>query len=114
MTKPRDGAYTWVSKLLVGENVCTWAAWFKTHYERYDPLESDFDSAGWNMKHTEALMELADRLESKGLEVYIENRNSFRLESGESGSVMAGKPDLVAVHPDGRTTVYDGEGAGLP
>ena len=117
MTKRRDRAYTWitwVSKLLVGENVCTWAAWFKTHYERYDPVESDFDSAGWNMKHTEALMELADRLESEGLEVYIENRNSFRLESGESGSVMAGKPDLVAVHPDGRTTVYDGEGSGLP
>ena len=110
MTIPRDRAYTWVtwvSKLLVGENVCTWAAWFKTHYERYDPVESDFDSAGWNMKHTEALMELADRLESEGLEVFIENQNSFRVESGESGSVMAGKPDLVAVHPDDQSTVYD-------
>ena len=110
MTIPRDRAYTWitwVSKLLVGENVCTWATWFKTHYHRYVPVESDFDSAGCNVKHTEALMELPGRLESEGHEMSVENQNSFRLDHGEPGSVLAGKPDLVKVHPDGPTTVYD-------
>ena len=68
---------------------------------------SDFDSVGWNMRHTQALMELADRLEAGGCEVFIEDQNRFRVSGRESGSVMSGKPDLIALHPDGRATVYD-------
>ena len=110
MTVPRDVPYTWVTwvaKPLVGESACIWASWFKTHYWKYDQVRSGFDTAGWNMKHTRALSELADRLESEGCEVFLEGQNSFRLTGSESGAIVAGKPDLVAMHPDGRVTVYD-------
>ena len=52
-------------------------------------------------------MELADRLEAGGCEVFIEDQNRSRVAGRESGSVMSGKPDLIALHPDGRATVYD-------
>ena len=110
MTVPRDVQYTWVTwiaKPLVGESAYIWASWFKTHFWKYEPVKSDFDRAGWNMKHTRALWELADRLESEGCEISIEGQNSFRLAGAESGAIVAGKPDLVALHPDGRVTVYD-------
>lgn len=110
MTVQRDVPYTWVTwiaKLLVGESSCVWASWFKTHYWKYDPVRSDFDTAGWNTRHTRALWELADRLAAEGCEVSIEGQNSFRLAGAESGAIVAGKPDLVALHPDGRVTVYD-------
>ena len=82
MTVPRDTLYTWITwiaKLLVGENVCLWAAWFKSHFEKYEKAESDFDSVGWNMRHTQALMELADRLGAGGCEVFIEDQNRSRV-----------------------------------
>ena len=110
MTVPRDTLYTWITwitKLLVGENVCLWAAWFKSHFEKYEKAVSDFDSVGWNMRHTQALMELADRLGAGGCEVFIEDQNRSRVAGRESGPVMSGKPDLIALHPDGRATVYD-------
>ena len=110
MTVPRDRPYTWVTwlpKLLVGENSCVWATWFRTHFYRYEKVRSDFDFVEWNTKHTESVGDLADRLEGEGCEVFIENQNSFKQASAESGSVLSGRPDLIAVHPDGHATVYD-------
>ena len=110
MTVPRDKPYTWITwlpKLLVGENSCMWAAWFKTHYFQYEKARSDFDFVEWNTRHAALVGDLADRLEAEGSEVFIENQNSFKLASSESGSVLSGKPDLIAVHPDGHATVYD-------
>ena len=110
MTVPRDRPYTWVTwlpKLLVGESSCTWAAWFKTHYFKYEKARSDFDFVGWNTKHASLVGELADRLEAEGIEIFIENQNAFKQSSAESGSVLSGKPDLIAIHPDGHATVYD-------
>ena len=46
-------------------------------------------------------------LEEQGCELFIERQNSFRVESARSGAVIGGKPDLIAVFPDGRTVVYD-------
>lgn len=110
MTAPRDTTFTWVTwiaKLLVGENACSWASWFKSHFQGNEPVDSDFDSAGWNVIHTQTLRELADRLHADGCEVLIENQNSFRVTSSLTGSVIAGKPDLISVGPEGRATIYD-------
>ena len=110
MTVPRDTVFTWVTwiaKLLVGECDCTWAGWFRSHFQDNDRVESDFDSVGWNVLHTQTLRELADRLNAEGCQVLIENQNSFRTQSSQTGSVIAGKPDLIAVHPDGRAIIYD-------
>ena len=110
MTVPRDTTFTWVAwiaKLLVGESACTWAGWFKSHFQDNETVDSDFDSAGWNVLHTQTTRELADRLQAEGCEVFIENQNYIRVPSSRSRSVIAGKPDLVAVDPNGRATVYD-------
>ena len=110
MTVPRDRPYTWVTwlpKLLVGEHSCVWTAWFKTHHFKYEKARSDFDFVEWNTKHSALLADLADRLEAEGCDVFIENQNSFRQASAESGSVLSGRPDLIALYPDGHATVYD-------
>ena len=51
----RDGPYiwvTWLTKLMVGENSCEWAAWFKSHFQGYDKVPNDFDVTAWQMAHT--------------------------------------------------------------
>ena len=51
--------------------------------------------------------DLVAELEEQGCEPFIERQNPFRVESTRSGAVIGGKPDLIAVFPDGRTVVYD-------
>ena len=110
MTRRRSNPYlyvTWIAKYLVGERSCLWATWFKTNHERYDKASSGFDSARWNMEHTDLMNELVDRLEERGCKVFIERQNEFRVASLRSGTVISGKPDIIAVFPDGRTVIYD-------
>ena len=110
MTYPRANTYlhvTWISRYLTGDKSCLWACWFKGNYQGYDKMPSDFDSARWNMEHTDLLNELVAELEEQGYELLIERQNSFRVESPRSGAVIGGKPDLIAVFPDGRKVVYD-------
>ena len=98
---------TSISRYLTGEKSCTWACWFKGNFQGFEKMSSDFDSARWNMEHTDLLNELVADLEELGCELFIERQNSFRVESLRSGAVIGGKPDLIAVFPDGRTVVYD-------
>ena len=110
MTYPRTSTYlyaTWISRYLTGDKSCLWACWFKGNYQGFPRMPSDFDSARWNMEHTDLLNELVAELEEQGCELFIERQNSFRVESSRSGAVVGGKPDLIAVFPDGRTVVYD-------
>jgi len=49
MGQRRDMPYiwiTWLTKLLVGENSCEWAAWFRANHEcrSYDKVPSPFDA----------------------------------------------------------------------
>ena len=110
MTRARTNPYlyvTWIPRYLTGEKSCLWAAWFKANFQNYEKMPSDFDSAKWNMEHTDLLTELVDRLEEQGCQVFIESQNIFKVESPRSGFVISGKPDVIAVHPDGRVVVYD-------
>ena len=110
MTRPRPNPYmyvTWIAKYLVGERSCYWATWLKTNFRDFDRVPSTFDSATWNMEHTDMLNELADRLEARGCTLYIERQNSFRTVSPNSELVIQGRPDIIAVHPDGHATIYD-------
>lgn len=70
-------------------------------------MDSDFDSAGSYIIRTQNLRQLADRLQDEGYEVFIENQNSFMVTSSLSGSVTAGKPDLIAVDREGQATKCD-------
>ena len=70
-------------------------------------MPSDFDSARWNMEHTDLMNELVEELEERGCEIFIERQNSFRVESARSGVVVGGTPDIIAVHPDRTVAIYD-------
>ena len=59
---------TWLTKLLVGENSCEWAAWFRSRYESssYATVPSDFGVTGWQLKHTALPNNIRDGLETEG------------------------------------------------
>lgn len=86
---------SWITKLLTGENQCSWVAWFRAHY-RYNKLPRDADLAAWTVEHGEMVSECCLSLTAKGYKAFREVQNSFNLV-GRSGAVLSGKPDLVAV-----------------
>lgn len=103
MGSPRSEPYiwvTWLTKLLVGEESCEWGAWFKAHHERYDKVPDTFDRTTWQIEHTALLRDIRDKLESKQYAIFLERQNNFRLRSRQSGIVLGGQPDLIAIKGD--------------
>ena len=110
MTQPRTSPYvyvTWIPRYLTGDKSCLFAAWFKANHQGYAKMPSDFNSAKWLMDQTDLMNKLVEELEERGCELFIEQQNSFRVESARSGAVTGGKPDVVAAYPDGRNVIYD-------
>lgn len=106
MAQRREMPYlwvTWLTKLLVGENSCEWAAWFRANHEgwSYDKISSTFDATAWQIKHTELLNKTIVRLEKEGKTVFTENQNKFTLRGRTAN--LGGKPDLITVHNNGGT-----------
>ncbi|MQF65202.1 PD-(D/E)XK nuclease family protein [SAR202 cluster bacterium AC-409-J13_OGT_754m] len=109
MPEERVTPYIWVSwltKLMVGESMCEWAAWFKAWNESwsYKKMPSDFDSTTWKIHHTSLLNKVRNELESKGKSVFVENQNKFTLR-GKLAS-LGGKPDIITT-TNGLGTIYD-------
>ncbi len=99
MTERRDSPYvwvTWVTKLLADDAHCEWAAWFRSHHARYDKRPSDFDHAAWNAAHAELVRTRAEALRQAGYTVSLGEQNRFTLR-GNSGAMLGGKPDILAV-----------------
>ena len=96
---------TWLTKLLVGENSCEWAAWFKAQHEgsSWEKVPSTFDSAGWQMKHTAQIHEVRESWEGRSYTVFTENQNIFRLVGHTA--TLAGRPDLIARKGDTGTII---------
>ncbi len=92
---------TWLTKLLVGENLCEWATWFKSHYKDYDQFPAGFDRTGWQLAHTTLLSRVREELEEQGKIVFTENQNWFRLKGRVA--FLGGKPDLIALDGKGGT-----------
>ena len=86
---------TWLTKLLVGENSCEWAAWFRSRHETwsYDKVPSTFDATTWQLNHTALLNRIRDQLETQGKTVFTENQNFFNLRGNVA--TLGGKPDLI-------------------
>lgn len=114
MTQARDFPYiyiTWLSALLSGDRSCEWAVWFRTHFEKYNKVPRDFNSARWNQEHTALLNRKRTELESEHVTVYTEAQNKFSLQGGVA--TLGGKADLVGIpepefFPDYVSgTVYD-------
>ena len=58
----RDSPYiwvTWLTRLLVGENSCEWAAWFRAQHESWswERVDRTFDQVAWHLAHTEGINE---------------------------------------------------------
>lgn len=102
MTVRRASPYvwvTWLSKLLVGDQSCDWATWFRTHHERYEKMPSSFDAAGWKMAHTALLDRKYRQLIEAGQSVSMEGQNKFSLKG--SCATLGGKPDLIGLNGSG-------------
>ena len=109
MAERRDEPYiwvTWLTKLLVGENSCEWAAWFRANHESrsYDKVPSNFDATEWQLHHTELLSKVRAGIEAEGRTAFTEGQNSFTLMGRTA--VLGGKPDLIAVS-EGAGTILD-------
>jgi hypothetical protein len=106
MTVRRASPYvwaTWLSKLLVGDQSCEWAAWFRTHHERYDKAPSNFDATGWRLAHTALLDRKYRQLVEAGECVRIEGQNKFILPG--RCATLGGRPDLIGLN--GAGTICD-------
>lgn len=106
----RDGSYiwvTWLKGLMVGDQSCEWASWFKSNYQNYEKVPSDFDSVAWNMNHTRLLRELHQVRRQAGDQISLERQNRFTYRH-PSGVVLGGMPDLVSISTSNESaTVYD-------
>ena len=95
MTTRRDTPRTQVtglSKLMAGDNACLFRPWFKSWFHGYRRLRGSGEGlATWQARHSLAVHE---------------DQNWFDTASA-SGSVLSGKPDVIALHPGGSATVYD-------
>lgn len=98
-TRPRLGAYiwvTWLAPLLAGESSCWWASWFKAHFT-YNKV-TGFDGAKWQADHGPLVASARDSLLADGFAVSEEEQNKLCLRSGDI--IVAGKPDLIATRGD--------------
>ena len=96
---------TWLTKLLAGESMCEWSAWFRAHHKDYDKLPAEFDVASWTIDHRELVNARRDQLLDEGYTVHIEDENAFR-RIGKTGIVVSGKPDIFAIR-DGVGVIED-------
>ena len=96
---------TWLTKLLVGEHSCEWAAWFKSQHANWswEKLPSSFDAVQWQLAHTAKLNANREEWEQDGYMVFTEGQNSFALRGNTA--TMGGKPDLIARKDDGGTII---------
>jgi PD-(D/E)XK nuclease superfamily len=80
---------------LAGEFHCGWSPWFRAHFTDFQDLRNT-DWTQWTADHAELVHAHAEFLQEKGWNVFVEGANAFKLE-GQTGIVLAGQPDIVAV-----------------
>jgi hypothetical protein len=96
---------TWIAKLMAGESLCSWPAWFKTHYAKYEKAPLKPELIKYLLVHSRMIDELKNERLAKGEKVFVEGANRFSLEI-EPTLTLAGKPDLIALSKD-TATVYE-------
>lgn len=100
---------TWITGLLAGTERCHWKAWVKAHY-KLPRQESDFNLKDWVQKHDAMTARRVEDLKKEGYTVQVEDENSFVLKG--AAAALAGKPDIVALSPDGKTGLIVDEKSG--
>ena len=97
----------WLAKFLSGDNSCLFFVWFRSWHSAFRKVGQDRDFSDWNIKHTFHLHNLSGRLEAQGYRAFLEGQYCFEAKGGDSGSIINGKPDLIALDPDGSETICD-------
>ena len=95
----KNGPYiwvTWLTKLLVGDNSCEWASWFKAQHSgsSWEKAPSSFDLSSWLIAHTKGINDRRQQWEDEGYTVFTEDQNHFTLKGRVA--TLSGKPDLIA------------------
>ena len=73
MARARKHPYiwtTWIARLLVGENHCEWAGWFRAHCLDCAKSPRDFDQSRWMLDHTALVNEAKERGKIRILGLY--------------------------------------------
>ena len=101
---------SWLPKLLAGLDHCQWKIWFQAHHDgrTWTKLDSDFNLARYNIKHTELLRLCAAEYEERGFSVTLERQSEFLFRM--AGATISGRLDLVAVR-DGEAVIVDAKAA---
>ena len=92
--KPPEVWVTSLTKLLSGEHICQWAAWFKT-FHWFDPAPNTFDAPKWSMDHSALVRKEVAALTADGYTVTTEDQNKFLIKG--TTAHLAGKPDIIAI-----------------
>lgn len=107
--KPRRRPFVWpkvLTRLLSGEAHCWWAAWYKSHFA-YERVADDHDReeffTEYNRKHDEIAARAAARYRAEGWLTRLEHDAEFRIVGDVCD--LSGRPDLVALHEDGKRAV---------
>ena len=89
---------TWLTKLLVGDASCEWAAWFKAQHESFswDKIPDSIDWTPSRIEHTAMVAEVREQLEEEGYSVFTESQNTFALRGRSTSITLGGRADLVA------------------
>ena len=88
----KDGPYiwtTWLTKLLVGDNSCEWASWFKAQFDgkSWTKAERVGNLARWQIGHNDMLKRKAQELREQGYEVTLRGPEPLHRQlRGASGS----------------------------
>ena len=101
----RDGPYiwtTWLSKLLVGDNSCEWAAWFRAQFDgkSWNKADRTGNLARWQIGHTDMLKRKAEEMREQGYQVTYEAQNHFTINARTPAVAVAGRCDLTARQGD--------------
>ena len=100
---------TWVAKLMVGESLCPWSVWFKTHFI-YEKVPSRDKFIKYRLDHSRMVNELRKERLAMGEKVFVEEANRLSLEV-KPNLILDGKPDLIALCED-KATVYECKSGG--
>jgi hypothetical protein len=85
---------TTLARYLGDPAACGYAAYFKAHfqYRRASTINPQ-----WLLDHSELVRRRAAALRAEGLTVTVEDANDLRLIGSKTGTVVAGRPDILAI-----------------
>lgn len=102
MPTKRNEIYAYVSGLaqwMDGDRSCQWAVWFRSRWKNFEQAKDDFDWESYRVEHTILIDRIVKMLIREGYSVTEENQNWFRYYD-ETGVIVGGKPDIIAVRDD--------------